>query len=288
MRPDISIIIVNWKVKDLLEKSLSSIFAYQKDYQVEVLVVDNNSQDGSVAMIKEKFPQVILISLSDNIGFGAANNLAIKEAQAEYIFLLNPDTEITEDFLDRALTYLKNNPSVGIMAPRIINSDGSKQLSIRRHPDLLSQVLIMFKLKNILVNNKILNNYLLKDFDYNKEQTVDQIMGAAMLIRKSVFEKIGTFDEKFFVWFEEVDLCYRVNQKGYKAYFISDIGAYHKGGGCSDNVIPERLFYSWRSRIKYGEKHFKFDDLFLLYVTTFIIEPIARGVFSIFSIKLYF
>ncbi|MBT4516653.1 MAG: glycosyltransferase family 2 protein [Candidatus Komeilibacteria bacterium] len=256
MKPDISIIIVNWKVKDLLEKSLSSIFAYQKDYQVEVLVVDNNSQDGSVAMIKEKFPQVILISLSDNIGFGAANNLAIKEAQAEYIFLLNPDTEITEDFLDRALTYLKNNPSVGIMAPRIINSDGSKQLSIRRHPDLLSQVLIMFKLKNILVNNKILNNYLLKDFDYNKEQTVDQIMGAAMLIRKSVFEKIGTFDEKFFVWFEEVDLCKRAGQASIIIKYFPSAEIVHQGGESfsKSNSLKKQIIFN-KSLLYYFSKH---------------------------------
>ncbi|MBT4209851.1 MAG: glycosyltransferase family 2 protein [Candidatus Komeilibacteria bacterium] len=256
MRPDISIVIVNWKAKDFLKKCLKSIFDYQNDYQVEVFVVDNDSQDGSVEMLKEKFPQVILMPLAKNIGFGAANNLAIDKAQAEYIFLLNPDTELTKDFLDHAFVYMQSNPGVGIIAPKILNSDGSQQLSIRRNPNLLSQILVLFKLINILPNNRILSNYLFKNFDYTKEQSVDQIMGAAMLIHKSVFEKIGIFDEKFFIWFEEVDLCKRARQANISIRYFPGAEIVHHGGESFSqaNSLKKQLFFN-NSLLYYFYKH---------------------------------
>lgn len=253
---DLSIIIVNWKVKDLLKKCLDSILLYKGNYNLEIFVVDNNSQDGSLEMLKSNYPQIKLLALPKNIGFGAANNLAIKDAKADYIFLLNPDTEITAGFLPKIFNYAENNPTVGIFGPKIVNDDGSQQASIRRSPDLWSQILIMFKLKNILKNNKALNNYLLKDFDYNKTQTVDQIMGAAMFIRKSVFDKIGLFDEKFFIWFEEVDLCQRARQAGIVIKYFSEAAIIHHGARSfkKRGALKKQIFFN-KSLLYYFYKH---------------------------------
>jgi len=255
-KTELSIIIVNWKVKDLLENCLASIFNYKEGYNLEVFVVDNNSADGSIEMIKNIYPQVKLIALPKNIGFGAANNLAIGQAKADNIFLLNPDTEITKDFFQNIFHYIKNHPELGIIGPKILNTDGSNQLSIRRLPDLLSQILVLLKLINVFPNNRILKRYLFKDFDYTKEQPVSQIMGAAMLIKKSVFNKIGTFDEKFFIWFEEVDLCQRASRAGIEIRYFPGASIIHSGGeSFSKNTILRKQIIFDKSLLYYFYKH---------------------------------
>lgn len=255
-RPDISIIIVNWKVRDLLDQCLASIFAYQKNYILEIFVVDNASGDGSVEMVRKKYPTVNLIPLEKNIGFGPANNLALKKSTADYIFLLNPDTEITAGFFDIILDYAKNHPQLAVVGPRIINQDGSQQDSIRRFPDLLSQILILLKLKNVLHNNILLNRYLCKDFDYSQEQSVDQIMGAAMFIKREVFDKIGLFDEKFFIWFEEVDLCKRIIKAGLEIKYFPQAKIIHWGGKSfsKNHLIKKQIIFN-RSLLYYFIKH---------------------------------
>jgi GT2 family glycosyltransferase len=267
LKPNLSIIIVNWKVKDLLDKCLSSILRYKNNYNLEIFVVDNDSQDGSPEMVRDKYPEVNLIALDKNIGFGAANNLAINKSKADYIFLLNPDTEISKDFLPNIFAYVHNNPNIGIIGPRIINDDGSKQASIRRHPSLLSQILVMFKLTNIPIINGLLNNYLFKDFDYNKEQPVEQVMGAAMFIQKSVFDKIGVFDEKFFIWFEEVDLCKRASTAGIKIKYFPGASIIHHGAQSFSkaNSLKKQMIFN-KSLLNYFTKHKTFWQALLIFL----------------------
>ncbi|MBU1203172.1 glycosyltransferase family 2 protein [Patescibacteria group bacterium] len=264
-RPDVSIIIVNWKVRALLEKCLNSILAETGNKQLEIIVVDNDSADGTSEMVMMEYPMIRMIALPQNIGFAAANNLALEQAHADIIFLLNPDTEVTDGFFEEALKYFKNNPSVDIVGPKIINPDGSNQSSVRRFPDLLSQILIMLKLKNILVDNKLLSNYLANDFNYSKEQEVEQIMGAAMLIRRNVFEKIGKFDEKFFIWFEEVDFCLRAVQAGLKIKYIPYATIIHKGGESFSqrNSLRKQIIFN-KSILRYFFKHKPFIEWLII------------------------
>ena len=303
-KADMAVIIVNWKVRDLLKKCLDSILIYQKNYQLEIFVVDNDSQDGSAEMLKDDYPMVSLMALEKNIGFGAANNLAIKKATGEYIFLLNPDTEITADFFEKAFSYMQNNPAVGILGPRIINSDGSQQASIRNLPNLLSQSLTLFKLQNILCidkplepyihkvfvrpvlkirklfsNSKVLRHYLAEDFDYNKEQAVDQIMGAAMFIRRSVFDKIGVFDTKFFVWFEEVDLCEQAKKAGILIKYFPEAIIIHWGGQSfsQSHTLKKQLIFN-KSLLYYFFKHKPFIQTLII----FLLIPINIGLTLIY------
>ena len=229
-RPDITIIIVNWKVRALVEKCLDSIITHDEGVNLEIFVVDNDSRDGVAEMIMMEYPDVKMIALPHNIGFGAANNLAIKQARGRYLCLLNPDTRVTANFFPTMINYMDQHPEVGMAGPKILNPDESLQLSVRRFPDLLSQILILLKLKNILVNNKFLSRYLFGDFDYTKEQAVEQIMGAAMIVRRQVIDKIGMFDEKFFVWFEEVDFCKRVLAGGFQIKYFPEAKVIHYGG----------------------------------------------------------
>lgn len=259
-RPDISVIIVNWRVRDLLEKCLFSIEKYGRNANIEVLVVDNDSRDGTSEMIMVEHSYVRMIALPKNLGFATANNMAFEIAKGRYMLLLNPDTEITENFFEEILAYMEEHPAVGIVGPKIFNTDGSTQMSVRKFPDLWSQILIMLKLKNILIDNKPLNNYLEADFDYTKEQSVQQVMGAAMMIREEVLEEVGYLDEGFFIWFEEVDFCKRAREAGFEVKYYPKAKIIHTGGASFDQALALRkqiifdkslLYYFWKHKPLY-------------------------------------
>ncbi len=256
MKYDITVIIVNWKVRHLVEQCLDSILSNKEDFNIEIIVVDNDSSDGISEMIMMQYPFVKMIALSSNQGFAKANNLGIKRAKGEFIFLLNPDTKITKGFFSKTVSYLRKNTDIGILGPHILNSDGSLQPSVRRSPDLISQILILLKLKNILVNNKYLNRYLFKDFDYNKEQIVEQIMGAAMIIRHSLIKKLGLLDESFFLWFEEVDYCKRAKDKNIRIKYLPEAKIIHYGGSSfgQQKTLKKQLMFN-KSLLHYFYKH---------------------------------
>ncbi|MFA5126528.1 MAG: glycosyltransferase family 2 protein [Patescibacteria group bacterium] len=257
LKPEISVIIVNWRVRRLVEQCLKSILAYSDGINIEIIVVDNDSRDNLAEMLMMDFPDVKFVGLDKNCGFAKATNLAIKQAAGEIICLLNPDTELMPNFFPGVLKYFQEHSEVSLLGPKLLNPDGSPQASIRRLPDLKSQILILFKLKNILPQHKYLANYLAADFDYSREQSVDQIMGAAMICRRDLFDKIGLFDEHFFVWFEEVDLCYRVKKAGLDIRYVPQLQIIHHGGASfklanslGKQWIFDRslVYYFWKNR----------------------------------------
>lgn len=238
---DLSIIIVNWKVKDLLEKCLQSIFKESPDIDFacpagakrlcgEVFVVDNNSGDGSVEMVREKFPQVDLAASAKNLGFAKGNNLAIKKSRGRYILLLNPDTEILDNALEKMVRFMDADPECGIAGCKLLNPDLSLQPSVRTFPDFTSQIFILLKIHHLLPHSKTMYKYLVQDFDYEKTQEVDQVMGAFMMIRREVIEKIGMLDENFWIWFEEVDFCKRAKEGGFKIIYTPETKIIHYFG----------------------------------------------------------
>lgn len=256
-KPDITIIIVNWKVRALLEKCLRSIQKYSEGLNVEIIVVDNDSQDNTAEMLVMDFMDVVAITLPQNVGFAAACNRGIKQASADLILLLNPDTEVTEFALRDMVGYMRVHPEVSILGPQIINSDDSIQKSIRRFPNLLSQILVLLKLINVTPNNKYLQHYLYTDFNYQKEQVAQQVMGAAMLIRRDTVDKIGLLDERFFVWFEEVDYCLRAKKANLLVKYSPDIKIKHVSGASfgQRHVLRKQwhfnnslLYYFWKNK----------------------------------------
>lgn len=253
---DISIIIVSWNVRDYLKKCLNSIYKNQGNLSLEIIVVDNNSKDQTSKMVIKEFPQVQLITNKKNLGFAKANNQAIKQANGDFILLLNPDTEILPNTLVESVKFMKNHSSAGVMGCQLLNSDKSIQPSVRHFPTIWPIFLMLIKLPKIFPNLKSINHYLNTDFNYDETQTVDQVMGAFMMIKKEIFKKIGLLDERFFVWFEEVDFCRRVWQQKYKVYYFPEAKTIHYGGSSfNQQKTIKKQWRFFRSAFYYFKKN---------------------------------
>ncbi|NQU99126.1 MAG: glycosyltransferase family 2 protein [Parcubacteria group bacterium] len=214
---DLSVIIVSWNVKDILRENLKSIYHSSSNIDYEVFVVDNNSVDGSAEMVRNEFPQVKLIANDENYGFARANNQAIKKSQGRYVLLYNPDMKCFEDSFEKMVKWMDEQKDVGVGGCRLIKEDGSDFQHVRRYPKLLDQLAVILKLPHIFPN--ILNKYLRSDFDYEKQAEVDSIRGSFFMIRREVIDKIGGLDERYFIWFEEVDYCRQVKNAGFKVMY---------------------------------------------------------------------
>jgi hypothetical protein len=219
---DISIIIVSWNVKDKLRENLAALYKSAGDFKFEILIVDNNSEDGSADMVHAEFPTVNLIANSENLGFARANNQAIKLATGEFILLLNPDMRVQPDTLEKVLAWAKNNPSATVIGCKLIDEKGNIVRQVRRSPRLWDQLLITLKVPHLFPS--AVNKYLCSDFNYAAAAKVDSIRGAFFLINRENYRKISGFDrpfldERYFIWFEEVDFCRQVYKFGGEVWY---------------------------------------------------------------------
>lgn len=220
--PVISVIIVNWNVRDTLRENLTQLLALQTSIPLEIIVVDNGSQDGSVAMLREQFPQVHRIRNHDNRGFAFACNQGLAVAQGEIVVLLNPDMLVGQGVIEHTVSTLSVRPEIGVMGVSLKRPDGTRVESVRRDPGFVDQLAILLKLPHVLPG--VVARYLAKDFDYEQSQEVEQVRGSYFAFRRDVVGKIGNFDAKrFFLWFEEVDFCKRVRQAGLKVWYSADV-----------------------------------------------------------------
>lgn len=227
----LSICIVNWNVSDLLKKCLQSIYKNPPSCDFEVIVVDNASSDDSLEMIEKFYYRgVRVLENKKNLGFSTANNQAIMISKGEYILLLNPDTEVMYGSFDKLIEFLDKDPDTGIVAPKLLNPDGSLQRSCLGFPTLSAMAARQLFIEQIWPNNPATRAYLMADFKYDKTQEVDQPMGACMLVRKVILDEVGLFDENSFMFFDEVDLCFRIKKAGWKIFFTPDAEIIHHGG----------------------------------------------------------
>src|SRR3989339_35384 len=253
---DLSVIILNWKVRELLRRCLASIFEQTAGLSFEVIVVDNNSGDGSAEMVRREFPQVRLIENSSNVGFAAGNNPGIAAAKGEFILLLNPDTELRGNALFGMVRVMRDQPDLGVLGPRLLNPDGSLQESVRAFPGLVDQAMIMLKLHRLFPDCASLRRYLCADFDYSVTADVDQVMGAAFLTRRSVLDQIGSLDEDYFIWFEEVDFCRRVQMAGLRVGYTPEAEVVHHGGESFAQKMGPIKQRFWNTSLRtYMRKH---------------------------------
>ncbi|MEK7545756.1 MAG: glycosyltransferase family 2 protein [Patescibacteria group bacterium] len=257
---DLSIVTVNWKVADLVGELLGSIASNKEDLALEVYIVDNDSKD-HIEDVVAKFRArsdvpVTLIRNDRNLGFAKANNQAIRRCSGRVVALLNPDTRVTKGALKRTLEWMAARPDVGIIGPKLLNHDGSLQESVRKFPGLIDQALILLKLQHVWPSAPPFRTYLAKDLDYGKEQDVDQLMGAALFVRRKVFESVGLLDERFFIWFEDVDFCKRAKAAGWGVVYLPTVQVIHHGGASFAQAMTlrkQRYFTS--SMAKYFRKH---------------------------------
>jgi GT2 family glycosyltransferase len=280
----LSIIIVNWKSVDYLKVCVTSIFKYISQVDFEVIIADNDSGDNLDQFKNQE--KITLLELDKNYGFGKANNIAFEKARGENILFLNPDTEFVDSSLEDLLEYQNQNKDIGIIGCKILNSDGSVQDSVRTFPTLSSHILILLKLHRILSNSSSINKYLMKSFDYNNFSEVDQVMGAFMLTTKNIFEKLGGFDENYFIWYEEVDLCKNAINNGFKVVYnpIAQIKHHYSQSFKNERRLKKQMVLN-KSMRYYFRKNVSLISFFIITLFSGISLLITLGVKLIFREK---
>ncbi|NBQ48979.1 MAG: glycosyltransferase family 2 protein, partial [Sphingobacteriia bacterium] len=227
----LSIVIVNYNVRHFLEQCLYSVFKATEHLESEVFVVDNNSVDGSAALIRERFPQVIFIQNSQNLGFSAANNQALRLAQGKYALLLNPDTVVQEDTFTKTLAFMDAHPDAGGLGIRMVDGKGCFLPESKRGlPTPAVAFYKIFGLAKLFPQSQTFGQYHLTYLDKEKTQPVEILSGAFMLMRKEALDKAGLLDETFFMYGEDIDLSYRLTRAGYQNYYFADSSIIHYKG----------------------------------------------------------
>jgi len=263
---DLSIIIPSWNAKNILRENLEAIFKSRGNFTCEVFVVDNGSFDASAEMVRDEFPVVNLITNKKNLGFARANNQAIRKAEGDFILLLNQDMRVRPDTLINMLKWMRENKRAAVASCRLVNSEGNILPHVRRFPALRDQLAIVLKLPQFFP--ALLNNYILKDFDYERAAPVDSIRGSFFMIRRETIEKIGLLDERYFFWFEEVDYCRQVKKSGLEVWY-TPVAACLDYAGYSAGKLPrgQSQKYMRDSQLKYFRKWHRAWEYWLLRLT---------------------
>jgi GT2 family glycosyltransferase len=260
---DVSLIIVSFNTREVLRESLQSVERERNGFLLEIFVVDNNSQDGSVEMVETEFPQVRVLRSEINLGFGAANNLALELAQGRFIVLLNSDAFLCPDALRISVQYMREHNGVGLAGGRLVGRDFSWQPSARMFPNILSDFLVLSGLAHKFPKSRFFGRFDRTWADPLQPAEVDWVPGAFSIIRADALRKVGFFDPDFFLYSEEVDLCRRIQDAGYKIMYWPEIVVIHIGGESSRQIGPKEIsstgaqLIRWRMRstLIYYRKH---------------------------------
>ena len=259
----VTIVIVSYNTRDILRNCLEALFENSEGIDMEVFVVDNNSADDSAAMVRRDFPSIRLIANNKNLGFAAANNQAFALASGRYIVLLNPDAYIRPASIEHCLAFMERTPQCGLAGGKIISPEGRLEPSARRFPSALSKLLTLSGLSGKFPHSPILNHHEFGGFAHDHPLEVDWVPGTFTIIRKEMLDAIGAFDERFYIYYEETDLCLRAKKAGWKIFFIPDAEVMHIGGACSktrkdkafDNKAAQVLTFRMRSEWLYYLKN---------------------------------
>ncbi|MFH1286286.1 MAG: glycosyltransferase family 2 protein [Candidatus Magasanikbacteria bacterium] len=217
---DLSIITVTWNAEKEIGRQIQSVFSGCKNIDCEIIISDNGSSDSTVELIRKQFLEVVVIENKENIGFGAANNRCVQIAKGEFILFLNPDMKVEEGSLDTIIDWMRIHSSIGIASPKLIDENGNFNwdASPRRFPKVWEQVALILKLPHLFP--KILDSYYMRDLDPDKEQEVDSVRAAFIIVRRELIERLGwAFDPRYFIWFEDVDICRECKKNGFKLVY---------------------------------------------------------------------
>jgi GT2 family glycosyltransferase/lipopolysaccharide/colanic/teichoic acid biosynthesis glycosyltransferase len=244
--PQLSIIIVNYNVREFLHHALVSLQKAMKGIRAEIIVVDNASDDGSIEMVKRRFPKVHLIANDSNLGFAKANNLGLKQARGKYILLINPDTLVQENTLQVMIRFFDENPDVGLAGCKILNPDGTFQLACRRSfPAPWAAFTKMIGLSALFPGSRLFGRYNLTYLSPDETYEIDAVSGSFMMVRREAYDEVGGLDEDFFMYGEDLDWCYRIQRAGWKNYYVHSTQIIHyKGESTKRSSLNEiRTFY---------------------------------------------
>ncbi|MGZ4056215.1 MAG: glycosyltransferase [Bacteroidia bacterium] len=253
----LSVIIVNYNVQHFLEQCLHSVRKAVKNVNTEVFVVDNNSVDGSVMMVKEKFPEVQLIENKKNTGFSYANNQAMRIAKGEYVLLLNPDTVVEEDTFEKVISFMDAHPEAGGLGVKMLDGKGNFLPESKRGlPTPAVAFYKIFGLSRLFPRSKTFGRYHLGFLDKDKTNEVEILSGAFMLMRKAALDKVGLLDETFFMYGEDIDLSYRLILGGYKNYYFPETRIIHYKGESTKKSSVNYVFVFYKAMVIFAQKHF--------------------------------
>jgi len=275
--PQVSIIIVSYRVQQLLRQALQSIYTFSNKQLLEVIVIDNASNDGTAEMLKNEFPQVKSIINKTNLGFPAANNQGFSLAKGTYVFMLNPDTEFVSPLVDQLYNYLEKNPDFDLVAPKLLNTDKSHQISAWRYPTLASVTLDLMHLNKI--NKK---HFYLDKQPENHSFEAESMSGAALFFRKKCLDISGGLDEGMF-WIEDIEFCFRIGKSGCRKMYLSDFELIHHSGQSAKKNYNISISNQIYNKIKYFKKHQSSISAFYISCLSFVHVIAKIIVFSILS-----
>ena len=269
----LSVVIVNYNVKHFLEQCLNSVFQALNDIEAEVFVVDNNSVDGSMQMVAEKFPQVISICNKDNVGFSTANNQAIRQSKGEYVLLLNPDTVVEEETFKKCLSFMDNHEDAGALGIKMVDGKGNYLPESKRGlPTPWVAFYKIFGFTSFFPKSEKFARYYMGHLDKDENHEVEVLAGAFMLMRKTALDKSGLLDETFFMYGEDIDLSYRISLSGYKNYYFADSSIIHYKGESTKKGSLNYVYVFYKAMIIFAEKHFSssYASFFRFFILTAI------------------
>jgi O-antigen biosynthesis protein len=274
---DISIIIVNYNVKEYIIPCIESIYRYSLiKLRIEIIIVDNNSHDGSVELIKNKFPKIKLIKNINNEGFSKGINKGIKIAKGKYYYILNPDTYLLNDALSILFAFMEKNKNISATGTAILNSSNNIQQSAWKKPSILNVCLSLFHLDYLNINKNYNLSYL------KKATKVETISGASFFVRSKTFDSLNGFDSNLF-WMEDIDYCLRSSLKGYKTFYLPTAKIFHHKSKSSEKNWPITIQNQLLSKIKYFIKHHSKKEVFILKISIFIISTLKIIIFLLIS-----
>ncbi len=253
--PRLSVVVLSWNTRELLAACLSSLRAVAHELAVQLIVVDNDSADGSADMVAERFPEALLLRNPTNDGYAIGNNLGAALARGEYLLLLNSDTEVRPGTLPALLAFLDGHPRHGACAPRLVNPDGTPQLSCKTFPTLGTAVYFDTFMDRRFPSNRVIPRYFMADFDHLSSRDVDQPPGAAFLIRRALWEQLHGFDPELWLFFNDVDLCRRLRAAGHSVAYVAEVTILHHEGR-STSQFPSMGALWHRNRLAYYRKAF--------------------------------
>jgi hypothetical protein len=254
-RADVSVIIVSYNTKTYLRECLTSFFDDPSPLVREVIVVDNASSDGSTEMVKTDFPGVTLIANPSNLGYAKAVNRGIEKAGGRYLLILNPDVEVNPESIRGLRSFMERTPDAGITGGKLLNPDGTLQMSCRTFYTIQIVLLRRTFLGWLFPRSRLIREHLMLDWDHNSDREVDWVIGACMMVRREAYENVGGMDERFFLYLEDVDWCYRMKKHGWKVHYVHSGSMKHHHRRESARLLPDkRLMSHLLSTLRFYDK----------------------------------
>jgi hypothetical protein len=283
---NLSIVIVSWNTKKYMEECLTSLRTIDGNLSAEIIVADNASADGTPEMIRTQFPHVKLIETGANLGFAKGNNVGIQEATGEYICLINSDVNVPSDCLQKMYSYMEQHPTIGLLGPGMLQTDGRVHRSGMRFPSLWNVLLRALFLDSLFKGTGLFGGFLMTDFKFDQVRDMDVLNGWLWMARREALKKVGPLDERFFMYAEDVDWCKRFNLAGWRVVFYPDAKALHYGGASSANAPSRFKLEMQRANLQYWKKyHGRISLFFYLLIGCLSYVVRATGWAAVFLMK---